>query len=146
MARAAPAYSCPLSDSAISRQVYERVLRIDEARKKETADRVSEARSAAEQPLLRKTEKLREDLKTSEERRRREVDGLNRAISDLKQKADAHEHSHFGPEGEKQLFEALKGAFSGDGVEHRGKGGDVIHTVVDRAKSFMSAREPPHGR
>lgn len=93
--------------------------------------RIRAAKEAAEQPHLRVIEKLNGQLKVLEERRRREVESLNRAIADLKQKADAHDHAHFGPEGEEELVAALRHEFRGDQIEHRGKGGDVIQTVLE---------------
>ncbi|MBN1771103.1 MAG: DUF2130 domain-containing protein [Deltaproteobacteria bacterium] len=98
---------------------------------RDTDARVRAAKEEAEQPHRLRLEKLNGQLRTLEERRHREVESLNRAIAALKEKADARDHAHFGPEGEDQLVEALKREFPRDGVEHRGKGGDVIHTVFD---------------
>jgi len=103
---------------------------------REAAERIRAAERAAAEPHLRQVAKLNEQLAMAEERRHREVESLNRAVADLKQRTEAHDRAHFGPEGEEHLVVALKEAFPSDNIVHRGKGGDVIHTVVDAGQPF----------
>jgi hypothetical protein len=56
---------------------------------------------------------------------------LTQTILALQAKAEARDQIHFGPEGEEALVQVLREQFPGDRIEHRGKGGDVLHTVLD---------------
>lgn len=103
-----------------------------EARAKAAADlRVREAEQKKERVIAT----LNEQLKTSEQRRRRDEEALKRTIIELQQKAEARDRAHFGPEGEEDLVRVLREQFPGDRIEHRGKKGDVLQTVLDRGQA-----------
>jgi hypothetical protein len=103
---------------------------------KEIAIRLSDAKQEAARAHLRVIEDLKGELQKQDERHHREVEGLNRAITDLKQKAEAHNRSHFGPEGEEHLLAALKKAFPTDDITLIGKRGDIIHAIRENGQSF----------
>lgn len=94
------------------------------------------ARRAEAERSLRVIDGLKNDLKVMDERRNREAADWKRVTDDLKLKADGHDRAHFGPEGEDELVMVLKTEFPGDIIEHRGKGGDVIHTVMGGGKAL----------
>lgn len=109
------------------------------AQRKEAAKTAEQRERAARrieaERSLRVIEGLRNDLKVLEERRKREEADWKRTIEALKLKADGRDRAHFGPEGEEQLVKVLKAEFPGDIVEHRGKGGDVVHSVLVGGKA-----------
>ncbi|MBL8918115.1 MAG: DUF2130 domain-containing protein [Myxococcaceae bacterium] len=103
------------------------------------AEKTVEQRERAAQRLekeraRRQIDGLKNELKVMDERRKREEAEWKRTIEALKLKADGRDRAHFGPEGEEQLVAALKAEFPADLIEHRGKGGDVVHTVVSGGK------------
>ena len=197
MATKSPQHECPLCGSSLSREVYERVLRIDEARKEhltEAQDALNaerrnlrlerqriavEAAAAAKKveakarkeehrlqeqvahlrkELLQKStavaqekqkieraaaqkatdrlsaqmRKVEDELQRSEERRQREGDGWKKKIDELQRRAEARDRMHFGPEGEDQLEALLRRQFPKDDIERRGRGGDILHIVMDK--------------
>ncbi len=189
-------FECPLCGSSLSRETYEQVLHIDEARKKELAE--AEAKLARERSLLKRereqiaveesakakkeeiklqkqldelqsqhkqtkaalvaksaisakekrriereaTQKIetrysqqlrREEEKREriEERRERENDTWRRKIEELQRRAEAHDSSHFGPEGEEELERLLRRQFPMDDIQRKRRGGDIIHVVIE---------------
>jgi hypothetical protein len=62
-------------------------------------------------------------------------DTLQQTIARLQQKGEVPGQTHFGPEGEQELGEILREQFPGDRIERRGKGGDVLHTVLDAGRA-----------
>ena len=110
------------------------VQRKDAAKTAEQRERA--VRRTEAERSLRVIEGLRNDLKVLEERRKREEADWKRTIEALRLKADGRDRAHFGPEGEEQLVVVLKAEFPSDIIEHRGKGGDVLHTVVVGGKAL----------
>ena len=107
----------------------------EQARAKvEEEARILEAKRIVEDQQGNVIDALREQLKTLEQRRRRDEEMWKETIVVLQQKADARDRAHFGPEGEEELVQALHEQFPDDRIEHRGKGGDVLHTVIDAGK------------
>lgn len=100
----------------------------DKARLEREANRKAEARN---QDRLRK---LEEALQRAEQRRDRDAEMWKRKIDELQQRAEARDRLHFGPEGEEELEAVLRRHFTTDDIDRRGRGGDIIHTVVDRGK------------
>jgi hypothetical protein len=197
MAKSRASYECPLCGSSLSREDYERVLHIDEARREElnraadelrlgqqqlerdqrrlkteaaAAVKEAEAKSASQIAQLReelraaraqktklsaeerkellrhatdkletqytaKFQKLEEERERAEQRRQREAESLKRKIDELQRKAEARDRSHFGPEGEEELEALLKRQFPTDDVARRGRGGDIIHSVIDGGRA-----------
>ena len=81
-------------------------------------------------------EDLRSQLKTLDQRRRRDEDALRNTIADLQRKAEARDRAHLGPEGEEDVARVLHEQFPTDRIERRGKGGDILHTVLDGVKAI----------
>jgi hypothetical protein len=96
--------------------------------------RAREAAQKAEQPLVSEITDLKERLITEQQRRARDEEKWKRVADELQQKLASRDQAHFGPEGEEQLVAALKEAFRDDQIDRRGRGGDVLHTVIDHGK------------
>ncbi len=97
----------------------------------------SEARIRAERLAMREEQKelvagLKAEIQTVERRRRTEEATMKETIAVLQKRAEQRDRHHLGPEGEEQLVNVLRESYPGDQVEHRGKGGDVVHHVIDR--------------
>lgn len=192
-------HNCPLCGSPLTRKVYERVLHIDEGRKKEMAEAdqriatewrelerhrqamksqaAAEGRKAAAKARKEET-RLREELRKahkeiarkatlsaqekqkiahqteeksearfaarlrkSEEqriregqRRQRDANAWKRKIEELQRRTEGRDHLHFGPEGEEELEALLRRQFGLDDIQRRGRGGDIIHTIVEKGQ------------
>ena len=74
---------------------------------------------------------LRKELKTIEGRRDREATAMKRQIAQLSRRAEGRDRAHFGIEGEDDLASLLRIAFREDKIEVHGRGGDVVHRVID---------------
>lgn len=116
---------CNASIASLTKQLVDQQK--EAKRRIATSERA--ARQVAEERSRRTIDRLQNDLKVIEERRKRDEADWKRTAEELKRKADGHDRGHFGPEGEEQLVAVLVAEFPGDQVEHHGKGGDVIHTV-----------------
>jgi hypothetical protein len=183
-------YKCPTCGSSLTRERYERVLRIDGARRTELAHakeeltarrraldeeykaKLARAESAARADARRLREelehakaaaarkgkitsqerreiaqtaadraearlgsqlrRLQEERDRSEQRRQREAESMKRQLAQLQQRAEARDRMHFGPEGEEELEAVLRRQFHGDDIQRRGRGGDILHTVIER--------------
>jgi len=77
---------------------------------------------------LRKAEA---DRDREAQRRRREGDSYRRLLEQAQHRADTTGRPHLGPEGEEELVAVLRRQFPTDDIEHRGRGGDVIQTVLE---------------
>ena len=95
---------------------------------------IRETRQAVQKQQAQVIDDLRDQLKTLEQRRRRDEDTLRGTIADLQSKAEVRDKGHFGVEGEENLVRILREQFPGDRVEHHGKGGDVVHVVLDNGR------------
>lgn len=102
--------------------------------KAEAAAGLLEAKRAVEGQQRAVVDELRAQLRTLQQRRRRDEEVMKQTVADLQRKAEARDRAHFGPEGEEDLLSALREEFPDDTVEHRGRGGDVLQTVLDGTK------------
>jgi hypothetical protein len=100
----------------------------------ESERRVREARRAAGEAQRAIVGELRAQLRTVEQRRQRDESKFNQTIVALRQRAESRDQGHFGADGEQGLVQALRERFPGDVITHRGKGGDVLQTVMDAGK------------
>jgi len=97
----------------------------------EAAVREREAKRIAEAEQRQVVDDLKSQLKTAEQRRHRDEDNFKKVVIDLRRKAEARDREHLGLEGEEDLVAVLRADFPGDRIEHHGKGGDVLHFVMD---------------
>ena len=139
LARVARIHEKEILAEVKKREMQEKLLAktIASARAKATADAVKQARDAQRQIREQNGQvisELRAQLKTVEDRRRRDEDAWKKTVADLQNKVEVRDHVHFGPEGEADLVRALREQFPGDRIEHRGKAGDAIQIVVDGGK------------
>lgn len=114
------------------RKALDRQLASERTKMREAADariRAATRKAAGEQDA--ELAHMKTQLKTSETRRAREEAGYKKVIGDLQRKVEARDREHLGPEGEEALVETLRADFPGDRVERHGKGGDVVHVVMD---------------
>jgi hypothetical protein len=79
----------------------------------------------------REIDQVEDRLRRTEERRARESDTWKRRVEQLQRQAEAKDRAHFGPEGEEELVAVLRRHFPGDDVQRKGRGGDVLHRVID---------------
>jgi len=128
-------YRCPVCGSALSKEHYEHALGIVEAQKKalnaerlniskeraQLGARITEAKAAAEKKALGKTQRL--------------VQGKDKMIESLRdtvrQLREGTTPQTEGLEFEDKLTSRLKREFPSDLVEHKGRSGDILHTVFD---------------
>lgn len=128
-------YKCPVCGSALSKEHYEHALGIVEAQKKalnaerlqiskeraQLGARITEAKATAERKALGKTQRL--------------VQGKDKMIESLRdtvrQLREGTTPQTEGLEFEDKLTSRLKREFPSDLVEHKGKSGDILHTVFD---------------
>jgi len=146
-------HQCPLCGSPLTEARFEQVLNIDEKRKEEAA-RVSAAwqrrlakqeddfrrklaaerktgDSKAKVKYGRRMKKLEEQLAREKGRRTRDNETWTRKVEKLHGQTEAGDRGHLGPEGEEELVAVLRRHFTRDDIQRKGRGGDVIHTVID---------------
>lgn len=127
------------------RQELQAELRKRDAQEKHLARQVAVAKAESDGRVRQATrilkehqratiDELRGQLKTLDQRRRRDEDAWKQTVANLQRKAEDRDRAHFGPEGEEDLVRALRAQFSGDRIEHRGTGGDALQTVVDAGR------------
>ena len=148
-------YRCPTCGKALTKSEYEKALHIHEEREKHYAQREAElknkereqqARQKAQAQDLKRRErqlkrdnekKLKEDREKVrlEERTRaaRQQAGLKEKVQQLTERLRQREKGTTpqteGLEFEEKLAARLKKEFPDDEIVHKGKGGDVLHTV-----------------
>lgn len=106
----------------------------DRARKKFEQKWAKEVQEI-EKGIREKQADERTELETENERLQSENDRVRKEIKDLEHKADAGNRGHFGPESEKHLLEALTASFKTDKIEPLGRGGDILHTIIESGRS-----------
>ena len=131
-------YRCPVCKKNLTKREFERAFKIHEAQKEHV--------KALERNLEEKERRFREQEKRIKQqareaehsRTRRIVEGkdlkirnLNETIKLLKRGQTPQE---YGPEFERKLVKRLKGEFKCDDIQHKGKGGDVLHIVMEGGK------------
>lgn len=126
-------YCCPICGHTLSKTEYERVLKIHDAQqrhlqhledqlKKQKAElktRVADAASAAKRKEQSKTQRLVQGKEA-------QIQKLRQMINNLKKGSTPQTE---GLEDEATLVRRLKREFPGDDIQHKGKGGDVLHVV-----------------
>jgi len=116
---------------AASEEKLARQLAAERTKMRQAAEaRIRDAKREAAEGQKAEVADLREQLKTSEQRRARDEAGYKKSIDEMKRKVDARDRQHLGPEGEEQLIAVLRAEFPADRIEHHGKGGDVLQVVM----------------
>lgn len=117
---------------AAERERQEKEKKVEQKKLDEQKQKlIQETAADTERKFSKLVDDLRKQVKTVEERRLRDEQGLKQTIATLQAKAEDRDRGHFGPEGEEELLRLLKEQFPTDKIEHRGKKGDVLHTVMD---------------
>jgi hypothetical protein len=121
-------------------------VQLDKARKEasrkpvltaEQKERIArEANARLESRYAAQLRKAEADRIQVERRRERENQQMKKQLELLQRQAEARERMHFGPEGEEELEAVLRKEFPADDIERRGRGGDIIHTVMERGRSY----------
>lgn len=128
-------YKCPVCGSHLSKEHYERALGIVEAQKKalnaerlqinkeraQLGARIAEAKAIAEKKALGKTQRLVQG-------KDKMIESLSETVRQLRAGTTPQTE---GLEFEDKLTSRLKREFLSDLVEHKGKSGDILHTVFD---------------
>lgn len=129
------AYKCPVCGSALSKEHYEHALGIVEAQKKalnaerlrigkeraQLGARIAEAEASAEKKALGKIQRLVQG-------KDKMIESLRETVRQLREGTTPQTE---GLEFEGKLTSRLKKEFPSDFVEHKGKSGDILHTVFD---------------
>jgi hypothetical protein len=104
-----------------------------EKRRHEKALQSAKRQSATEAEVRHRREigQVEDRLRRAEERRAREAQGWKRRVEKLQRQAEAKDQAHFGPEGEEELVALLRRHFPSDEIQRKGRGGDVLHRVID---------------
>lgn len=76
--------------------------------------------------------RLQTERERADQRHHRDAEMWRRKFEELQHRAAARDRLHHGPDGEEELEAVLRQQFRLDDIEHRGRGGDVIHTVIER--------------
>lgn len=127
-------YRCPVCGKSLTKQEYEKALKIQEAKEKhlqhlqaelkkaqtELAKKVEAVRKAAQQKEKRRAERLMAGWKTK-------VRKLEERIRQLEKGSTPQTE---GLEFEDKLTARLRKEFPEDQIQHKGKGGDVLHIVL----------------
>lgn len=126
-------YKCPVCGKPLTKAEYERALKIHEAREehlrqqeeslkrreRELPKRIEEARRQAQQQEKKRAERLMAGWKTK-------VKTLEERIRQLEKGSTPQTE---GLEFEEKLAARLKREFPEDDIQHKGKGGDILHSV-----------------
>jgi hypothetical protein len=145
-------YKCPLCGSPLTKSKYEAVLHIQEEKEKaQRADleklhhrlhALQQTETALKKQLKESQQKIktaqlegmREGARTEKQRQERLTAGLKKklalATERIKQLEKGTTPQTEGLEFEENLYKRLRSEFPNDKVEHKGKGGDVLHLVI----------------
>src|SRR5258708_2450937 len=128
-------YKCPVCGSELSEEHYQHALGIVDAQKKAIAAERAEIGKERERLKARIAEARTLAQKKALERTQRLVQGKEKMIQNLKETVRQLRRGTTpqseGLEFEEILCARLSKEFPSDRVEHKGKGGDVLHTVFD---------------
>lgn len=119
---------------ALEKQLTRQLATVQAKTRAAVETRIRNASLAADERHQRAVARLQEQLRTLGERRRRDEEHWKHTVAELQQKAESRDRAHFGDEGEEDLVAGLRAAFPGDRIERRGKGGDVLHAVIDAGR------------
>lgn len=133
-------YRCPTCGKTLTEREYEKALRIQQGRKQhlhrkeaELERRQKEWREKERDRQKAADEKLKKAKETIQRRANLQQDALKGQLQKLKERLRQREKGTT-PQTEGLAFEGtltarLKREFPDDTIEHKGKGGDVLHTV-----------------
>jgi len=129
-------YRCPVCGSQLSKEHYQHALGIVDAQKKAIEAERADIAKERERLKSRVAEAKAEAQKKASDRTQRLVQGKDKIIQNLKdtvrQLRRGTTPQTEGLEFEDVLTARLRKAFPSDQIEHKGQGGDVLHTVFDR--------------
>jgi hypothetical protein len=131
-------YRCPVCNKPLTKREFERAFKIHEAQKKHVEEREQDL--AKKVRLFKQREgKIKQAARDAErERTRRIVSGKDVQISKLRETIRALKRGKtqqdFGPEFEIKMVKRLRDAFETDEIQHKGKGGDILHIVKEGGK------------
>ena len=126
-------YSCPVCGKSLTKIEYEKALKIHEAREIHLRHRENELKKK-ERELPRKIEEARIEAQRKEKTRaERLMSGWKNKVKTLEERINQLEKGSTpqteGLEFEDKLTTRLKQEFPEDDIQHKGKGGDVLHIV-----------------
>lgn len=131
-------YRCPLCGKPLAKAEYERVLKIHRAREEHLRHREDELRKK-ERELPQRIAEASRDAQHKERRRgERLMAGWRSKVSQLEERIRQLEQGTTpqteGLEFEEKLAARLRREWPEDDVQHKGKGGDVLHIVKSNSK------------
>ena len=134
MARTAK-YRCPVCEKPLTKKEFERAFKIHEGQKQHLEARERQL-DEKERQFKAKEKQIKKEARESERQRtRRIVAGKVSEIGRLKERIKLLQQGkspqEFGPEFEVKLVKRLRDEFAGDDIQHKGKGGDVLHLVKE---------------
>jgi hypothetical protein len=128
-------YKCPVCGSGLSKEHYQHALGIVDAQKKAIEAERAEIAKQREQLRERVAEAKAEERRKALERTQRLVQGKDKMIQTLRdtvrQLRRGTTPQTEGLEFEDVLTARLTKEFPSDQIEHKGHGGDVLHSVFD---------------
>jgi hypothetical protein len=107
----------------------------DVARAKAEREVRAEGRRQLRESEAAMREKYEDRVRQRDANALRENRQLKTKLADLQRRLESAERVHLGPQGEQELVASLRAAFPGDVIDLRGKGGDVLHTVMEAGKA-----------
>ncbi len=133
-----PKYRCPVCKKPLTKKEFERAFKIHEGEKQHLEARERQLKNR-ERQFKAKEKRIKKEARESERQRtRRIVAGKVAEIGRLKERVKLLQRGkspqEFGPEFEVKLVKRLRDEFTGDDVQHKGKGGDVLHIVKEGGK------------
>lgn len=133
-------YRCPVCNKPLTKREFERAFKIHDGQRQHLEARERELKSQERKFNAEKRRLKGEARQKERERTRRIVKGKDLKIHDLKETIRALKRGktqqEFGSEFEFKLVKQLKREFEdkGDEIQHKGKGGDVLHLVKEGGK------------
>lgn len=126
-------YRCPVCGKPLTKSEYEKALKIHEAKEEHLRHREEELKRK-ERELPKRIEEASKEAQGKERRRtERLLTGWKEKVGKLEERIRQLEKGSTpqteGLEFEEKLAARLKREFPEDDVRHKGKGGDVLHTV-----------------
>jgi len=131
-------YRCPVCGKTLTKSEYEEALRIHEA-KEEHLRKLEGELKRRERRLGRSIDEAKREVQERERRRTRRLtaglrDKARRLEDRIRQLEKGTTPQTDGLEFEEKLAARLKREYPDDGVQHKGKGGDVLHIVRSNGK------------
>jgi hypothetical protein len=145
-------YKCPLCGSALTKAKYEATLHIQKERDKSAkadleklhnqihsseqreSDLKARLKASNQKGKLAESEGVKKGALTEKRRQERLTAGLKNKVQTLQSRIGQLERGTTpqteGLEFEENLYKRLRKEFAGDVIEHKGKGGDILHSVM----------------